>query len=229
MAHFKETIIIAMGGSLLIPNDIDVSFIKELKHLVSSITNKGYQVVLVIGGGKVCRNYQAAAREFDNVNDIDLDWIGIKTIRLNCELVFRILSDLDIHPNIIERPEDIHGINESLVIVGAWEPGCSSDTDAVEMAKVGGAYRIVNFSNTPYIYSADPRKYPDAERFEKLSWNEYRDIIPKEWTPGLSAPFDPVASEMAQESGITVAVLGASLQNLESYLSDKPFEGTIIS
>jgi len=229
MAHFKETIIIAMGGSLLIPNDIDVPFIKDLKHLVKHFTQEGYQIVLVIGGGKVCRNYQAAAREFDNVNDIDLDWIGIKTIRLNCELVFRILSDLDIHPNIIERPEDIHGINESLVVVGAWEPGCSSDTDAVEMAKVGGAKRIVNFSNTPYIYSADPRKYPDAERFENLSWDEYRKLIPAEWSPGLSAPFDPVASEMAQASGITVAVLGASLENLENYLSDKPFEGTIIS
>lgn len=228
MAHFKETIIIAMGGSLLIPNDIDVPFIKDLKQLVKHFTQEGYQIVLVIGGGKVCRNYQAAAREFDNVNDIDLDWIGIKTIRLNCELVFRILSDLDIHQNIIERPEDIHGINESLVIVGAWEPGCSSDTDAVEMAKVGGASRIVNFSNTPYIYSADPRKYPDAERYENLSWDEYRKLIPAEWSPGLSAPFDPVASEMAQESGITVAVLGASLGNLENYLSEKPFEGTII-
>lgn len=229
MAHFKETIIIAMGGSLLIPNDIDVPFIKDLKHLVKHFTQEGYQIVLVIGGGKVCRNYQAAAREFDNVNDIDLDWIGIKTIRLNCELVFRILSDLDIHPNIIERPEDIHGINESLVVVGAWEPGCSSDTDAVEMAKVVGAKRIVNFSNTPYIYSADPRKYPDAERFENLSWDEYRKLIPAEWSPGLSAPFDPVASEIAQASGITVAVLGASLGNLENYLSDKPFEGTIIT
>ena len=91
MAHFKETIIISMGGSLLIPKDIDVSFIKDLKTLVRHFTNDGYQIVLVIGGGKVCRNYQAAAREFDNVTDTDLDWIGIKTIRLNCELIFRIL------------------------------------------------------------------------------------------------------------------------------------------
>lgn len=228
MAHFKETIIISMGGSLLIPKDIDVSFIKDLKTLVQHFTNDGYQIVLVIGGGKVCRNYQAAAREFDNVTDTDLDWIGIKTIRLNCELIFRILSDLDIHPEIIEQPENIHGIKESLVIVGAWEPGCSSDTDAVEMAKISGAKRIINFSNTPYIYSADPRKFPDAERFEKLSWTDYRNLIPKEWTAGLSAPFDPIASAMAQESGMKVAVLGASLENLENYLSDKKFEGTII-
>lgn len=229
MAHFKETIIIAMGGSLLIPNDIDVNFIKDLKHLVHQVTDDGYQIVLVIGGGKVCRNYQEAARNFENVSNIDLDWIGIKTIRLNCELMLRIFSDMDVHSNVIERPEDINGLRETLIIVGAWEPGCSSDTDAVEMAKISGAQRIINFSYTPYIYSADPRKYPDAQRFEKLSWSEYRNLIPKEWSPGMSAPFDPIASQMAQESGMHVAVLGASLENLQNYLADKKFEGTIIS
>ena len=228
MKDFKETIIIAMGGSLLIPEKIDVSFITSLKEMIKYFTADGYQIALVVGGGKTCRYYQAAAKNFDNTNDLDLDWIGIHTIRLNCELLYRIFSDLDIHSEIIIKPEDLHGINESLIIVGAWEPGCSSDTDAVEMAEISGAQRIINFSNTSHVYSADPRTYPDAERFEHLSWEEYRNIIPAEWTPGMSAPFDPVASKKAQDAGITVAVLGASIKNLENYLSNKEFEGTII-
>ena len=228
MKTFKETIVIAMGGSLLIPESIDVDFIKSLKQMIKHFTNDGYQIALVVGGGKTCRYYQAAAKEFDNTTNIDLDWIGIQTIRLNCELLYRIFSDLDIHSEIILKPEDLHGINESLIIVGAWEPGCSSDTDAVEMAIVSGAQRIVNFSNTSHVYSDDPRINPDATRFDTLSWTEYRNIIPSKWTPGMSAPFDPVASEKAQIAGISVAVLGASIENLENYLSDKPFEGTII-
>jgi uridylate kinase len=229
MKDFKETIVIAMGGSLLVPERIDVPFIKSLKEMIQHFTNDGYQIALVVGGGKTCRYYQSAARKFDNVNDIDLDWIGIKTIHLNCELLLRTFSDLDIHKNIILKPEDFHGINESLIIVGAWEPGCSSDTDAVEMAEISGAQRIINFSSTSHVYSADPRTHPDAERFEKLSWEEYRNIIPKEWTPGMSAPFDPVASEKAQQGGITVAILGASVENLENYLNEKEFEGTVLS
>lgn len=229
MKEFKDTIVIAMGGSLLIPENIDIAFLKHLKEMMKHLINEGYQIALVIGGGKVCRYYQAAAREFDNVNDIDLDWIGIKTIHLNCELVQRACSDLDIHENIILRPEDIKGLNESLIIVGAWEPGCSSDTDAVEMAEHIGASRIVNFSNTSHVYSEDPRINPDAQRYENLSWGEYRELIPAEWTPGLSAPFDPVASRLAQEKNIDVAILGSSIENLENYLHGRDFEGTIIS
>ena len=148
---------------------------------------------------------------------------------MNCELLFRVFSDLDIHPEVIVKPEDLAGVTSQLIIVGAWEPGCSSDTDAVEMAQVSGAKRIINFSNTAHVYSADPRVHPDAQRFEKLSWSEYRDIIPKEWNPGLSTPFDPIASQKAQASGITVAILGASVENLENYLKGNKFEGTIIS
>lgn len=228
MKTFKDTIIIAMGGSLLIPEQIDINFLKHLKEMVKHLIAQDYQIALVIGGGKTCRYYQNAAKEFDNINNMDLDWIGIKTIHLNCELVWRAFSDLDIHKNIILKPADIAGLDESLVVVGAWEPGCSSDTDAVEMAEIIGAKRIVNFSNTTHVYSADPRTNPNATKFETLSWDEYRALIPAEWTPGMSAPFDPVASRMAQEQGITVAILGASVENLENYLHDRNFEGTII-
>jgi len=226
---FKETIVIAMGGSLLIPEKIDIAFIKALKEMVQYFTGEGYQIALVVGGGKTCRYYQAAAREFDNVTNNDLDWIGIKTIRLNCELLLRAFSDIDIHKNIIEKWEDIIGIESRLIIVGAYEPGCSSDKDAIEMARVIKAKRVINFSNTSHVYSADPRTHPDAERFEKLSWSEYRNIIPVDWVPGMSAPFDPIAAKLAEESGINVAILGASVQNLQNYLDGNDFEGTILS
>ena len=116
-----------------------------------------------------------------------------------------------------------------LIIIGAWEPGCSSDKDAVEMAEALGASKIINFSNTTHVYSADPRTNPDAEKFDTLSWDDYRQLIPAEWTPGMSAPFDPIASKMAQDHGLTVAILGASVENLENYLAGNVFEGTIIS
>ncbi|MCD5389947.1 MAG: UMP kinase [Candidatus Pacebacteria bacterium] len=226
---FKNTIVIAMGGSLLIPDSIDISFLKQLKEMMKTLIDQNYQVALVIGGGKYCRHYQNAAREFNNVNDLDLDWIGIKTIHLNCELVIRSFSDLDVHENIVLKPVDIMGIEKPLIVVGAWEPGCSSDTDAVEIAENLNASRIINFSNTSHVYSEDPNNNSEAEKFETLSWEEYRKLIPSEWTPGLSAPFDPVASKIAQEKGITVAILGASIENLENYLNGEKFEGTIIS
>ena len=229
MKDFKDTIVIAMGGSLLVPENIDIQFLKQLKEMMRALIEQDYQIALVVGGGKTCRIYQNVAREFENVQNVDLDWIGIKTIRLNAELLLRAFSDLDIYEDVIEKWEDAEGIQNHLIIVGAWEPGCSSDTYAIELAHVLGSKKVVNFSNISHVYSEDPRKNPEAEKFEKLSWEEYKNLIPKDWVPGLSAPFDPVASTKAQEYGISVAILGASLENLENYLNGKTFEGTTIS
>jgi uridylate kinase len=81
------------------------------------------------------------------------------------------------------------------------------------------------------VYDSDPKKNPNAKKFETISWEEYRNLIPKEWTDaGLSTPFDPIASKTAQEAGIEVAVMnGKPLDNLKNYLKGEKFSGTVIS
>jgi uridylate kinase len=55
-------------------------------------------------------------------------------------------------------------------------------------------------------------------------------LIPSEWDPGLSSPFDPVAAREAEKSNLEVAVInGAKLGEFENYLDGKPFVGTTIS
>ena len=50
MTSFKETIVISVGGSLLIPDQVDVLFIKHLKDIVRFFVDDGYQIALVVGG-----------------------------------------------------------------------------------------------------------------------------------------------------------------------------------
>jgi len=98
------------------------------------------------------------------------------------------------------------------------------------MAKNMGARQLVNLSNIDYVYDKDPKRYPDAKKLEKVSWTEFRGIIPDHWDPGLSSPFDPVAAKEAETLGLEVAVInGASLDRFASYLDGAPFVGTIIS
>jgi uridylate kinase len=88
----------------------------------------------------------------------------------------------------------------------------------------------VNLSNIDYVYDSDPRKNPDAKKIEKISWADFRKLIPEEWDPGLSSPFDPVAAKEAQSLGLEVAIIyGEKLQEFSNYLDDKPFVGTVIS
>jgi uridylate kinase len=229
MTAYKETLVISVGGSLLVPERVDTAFLKQLKNMVSDLVEENYQIVLVIGGGKTSRYYHQAAQAFEHITHTDLDWLGIRTIALNVELVRRVFSDLDVYTEELSGPQDIEGMTSSIVVAGAWKPGHSSDFNAVRIAQVIGAQRIINFSNISHVYDADPDQHPNAQAFERMSWNDYRALIPKQWTPNLSTPFDPVASKEAQENGMTVVILGASIENLSAYLDGRDFEGTLIS
>ena len=71
---------------------------------------------------------------------------------------------------------------------------------------------------------------PKAQKIEKISWADFRQLIPAEWDPGLSAPFDPIAAKEAERLGLEVAIMnGAYLDRFSAYLAGKPFVGTIIS
>jgi uridylate kinase len=97
------------------------------------------------------------------------------------------------------------------------------------IAKNVGAKKVINLSNTDYVYDSDPKINRDAKKIEKISWAEYRKLIPKEWNPGLNSPFDPMASEMAEKENMEVIIMnGKPIDNLANYLNGDKFFGTII-
>lgn len=226
----NEVIIISLGGSLIVPDSIDADFLKDFKSLILSHIEKGKKFVIITGGGRTCRKYQNIAKEISQTSKEDLDWIGIATNNLNAELL-RVIFSERAHSKVIVDLSQKFSLDKPIVIGGAYEPGHSSDYDAVLAAKTVGAKKIINLSNTDYVYDADPKINPNAKKIEKISWAEYRKIIPTEWThAGLNTPFDPVASELAQKESIEVAIMnGKPIDNLANYLKGEKFLGTIIS
>src|ERR1035437_1800879 len=199
----QETIIISLGGSLIVPEEIDIEFLKSFKTLILEHVANGKKFVIICGGGKVNRKYNNAAKELADPSDVDLDWIGIAAIGLNAELL-RVIFGKDANSKVIYDLSLKFSLEKPVVIGGALEPGHSSDMDAFLAAKNLGAKRIINLSNTDYVYDSDPKINPNAKKIEQISWVEYRKIIPKEWTSKLNSPFDPMASARAQEDGMTV-------------------------
>lgn len=224
----KETIIISLGGSLIIPDEIDVQFLKDFKSLILDQVKKNKKFVIDTGGGKTCRKYQNVAREISNPSDEDLDWIGIATNNLNAELL-RVIFGKDANSKVIYDLSQKFSLEKPIVIGGAYVPGHSSDIDAVLAAKTVNSKKIINLSNTDYVYDSDPKKNPNAKKIDKISWTDYRNLIPKEWNPGLNTPFDPIASKEAESLGLEVAILnGKNIENLKNYLDGKEFVGTMI-
>lgn len=226
-----ETIVMSVGGSLIVPDHIDTFFLTTLKNLVEDqIATHGRRFIIIAGGGKTARHYQDAAGAVSNLDPEDLDWMGIHATRLNGHLLRTIFRDTA-HPVMVTNPDDVIDIPHRipLVIAAGYRPGASTDLRAVQIAKHVKAHKLINLSNIDYVYTADPRKNPEAKKIETISWGDFRKLIPEEWSPGLSSPFDPVAAREAESSKIEVAVInGEKSVEIENYLNGQPFVGTRI-
>ncbi|PIQ92044.1 MAG: UMP kinase [Parcubacteria group bacterium CG11_big_fil_rev_8_21_14_0_20_39_22] len=224
----NKTVVISLGGSLIVPDEVDIEFLSGFKKLIEEYVSKKCRFLIITGGGRTCRKYQAAGRKIADLSDENVDWIGIASLTLNAEFTKIIFGDLA-HSKVIIEPEDLKGIEVPVIIGGAKEPGHSTDFDAVEFANQIKATSVVNLSNIDYAYDKDPKKFPDAKKIEKTNWQEFRKILPEKWDPGLNSPFDPIAAKRAEELDIEVAILnGKNLDNLRSYFEGKDFIGTVI-
>lgn len=225
----KETVVISIGGSLIVPDQIDTVFLSDLKSLITAHVDEGFRFALIAGGGKLARRYQAAANEITTLRSEDLDWLGIHSTRLNAHLL-RSIFYKDAYPILIKNPVKKLEAKEAVIVGAGWKPGRSTDYVAVRLAKMLGAKKLVNLSDIDYVYEANPDTHPDAKHFEHISWKEFRKIIPRKWDPGLSSPFDPIAAKEAEKFGLEVAIMnGAHLDRLEKYLKGHHFIGTVIA
>ena len=227
----KETVVMSVGGSLIVPDQIDTTFLTNLKNLIhTDAAENDRRFIIIAGGGRTARRYQDAAAAVTNLTSEDLDWMGIHATRLNGHLLRTIFRDIA-YPVMITNPDDILDIhpNENVIIAAGYRPGCSTDLRAVQIAQRLRATKVINLSNTDYVYTDNPHTNPDAVKIEDITWAEFRKLIPSDWAPGLSTPFDPIAAREAEIHNIEVAQLnGLKLDCLTDYLNNRPFIGTKI-
>jgi len=227
----EPPIVISIGGSLLVTKDgIDTRFLSQLNTFIRKYVKRGKRFFLVAGGGMTARNYRDAGKSvIGTMTDEDLDWLGIHATRLNAHLLRTIFEDIA-NPRIIENyDKKLHNWKEPVVLGAGWKPGWSTDYDAVILARDYGANLIINLSNIDWVYDKDPRKYQDAVAIEKLTWGELERIVGTEWSPGINAPFDPIAAQLARKLKLTVIVAnGEKLKNIEHIIEGDAFVGTVI-
>lgn len=230
----KETIIISLGGSLVAPastslggpGEIDIGFLKNFKHSLEKYF-KAKRFFIIVGGGKIARLYQKALAEF-GAKDFDKDLIGINVTRLNAEIIRQLFGKLAFS-EIIKDPTKKIANKKDVSVAGGWKPGWSTDYCSVMLAKNYGVKTIINLTNIDFVYDKDPKQFPDAKAIKEISWKDFKKIVGDKWTPGLSMPFDPRASKIAEKLKIKVAMInGKNLDRLEDFLNNKPFIGTII-
>lgn len=229
MKH-EQIYVLSVGGSLVVPKTgIDTKFLQDFKKLIVRHAKLGKRFVIVVGGGTTARNYQDAARKVGKLTRDDIDWLGIHATRLNGHLMRTVLRDVA-HPIMIKDPTRPIGTwTEPVLVAAGWKPGWSTDYVATRLAKKVGATTIANLSNIDYVYTKDPNKFKDAHKIEQISWKEFRKMVGDVWDPGMNVPFDPIASKLAEQQKMHVAIVnGTNIKNLDRLLSGKTFEGTQI-
>lgn len=232
MSIGKDAFVLSLGGSLIVPNGgIDTQYLTNLNTFIrNQISSKKRRFFIVAGGGASARHYRDAGEGIikHKVTDEDLDWLGIHATRLNAHLIRTIFRDIA-HPHVIKHYEIIRKVDEPVVVAAGWKPGWSTDYCAVTLCQDYGLSTVLNLTNVDKVYNKDPRKFPDAKPLDTITWKKYREMIGDKWAPGLNAPFDPVASRLASELGITVKILnGKDLDNVGRALDGKEFNGTTI-
>ncbi|MEW5805402.1 MAG: UMP kinase [Patescibacteria group bacterium] len=228
----KNKLVISLGGSLVVPNGIDIAFLKKFNRFIRKklAENKNSQFFIVVGGGQIARHYRDAGKKVlsHRLTYDDLDWLGIHATRLNAHLIRTIFRDIA-HPYVLKHYEIIRKAKEKVVVCAGWKPGWSTDYCAVLVCQDYGIKTILNLTNISQVYTQDPKKSSKAKSINKISWKEYRKLIGNKWTPGMNLPFDPVASKAAEKQRLKVVILnGRDFANLNKYFKNQKFLGTVI-
>ena len=226
----SKTFVISLGGSLIVTdNGINWRFLKKFRELILKQVKNNKKFFLVAGGGTTARDYIAAADKIIKVTNDDRDWLGIHSTRLNAHLLRTIFRN-QAHREIIKNPTIHMPAREKIVVAGGWKPGWSTDYVATMIAQEYKITTVINLSNIDYVYDKDPRQHKNAKKIKEIKWPEFQKIVGSKWSPGLNAPFDPIATKKAAQLGLKVIIMnGKKLKNLENCLEEKNFIGTVIN
>ena len=230
-ANRSELFVVSIGGSLFFAQDnlsIDLPAVQRLASMVHTLSLQGYKFALVVGGGKAARSYIDAGKQL-GASQFALDEIGILLTRANAQLFIQalpnacshVLTDLKEAKTVLDKKQ--------IPVFGGLLPGFTTDTVAALLAeKLGGTF--VNLSNVDGVYSSDPKTNKKAKLFREVSFEQLFEIVASlEIEAGFHGIVDVPAAIILKRSRIpSIFVNGNNLENVESAIQGKPFNGTIV-
>jgi len=170
----------AGNGGLGVDPDVVSSIAKQIAEVVQS----GAQVAVVIGGGNYFRGAQLSERGMDRAR---ADYMGMLGTVMNCLALQDFLEKQKIETRVqtaitmgqvaesyVPRRAIRHLEKGRVVIFGAGlgAPFFSTDTTAAQRALEIGAEVVLMAKGVDGVYDSDPRKNPNAKKFDELSYDE---------------------------------------------------------
>jgi uridylate kinase len=219
--------VISLGGSILM-SDFDSERIKEYANVIEDIA-KGNKIFVVVGGGKIARDYISLARKL-KASEVLCDYIGIDVTRINAAILASAMDNASKKIPLDFR--EAYGLSmlHDIVVMGGTFPGHTTDATAALLAEFVNADLLLNATSVDGVYSADPKKDPNAVRFEKISAKELIKIISEEGAlAGSNIVVDLLAVKIIERSKIRAIVFLGEPKNIKrAFVGDIGGIGTVI-
>lgn len=231
---FKR-ILLKLSGEALMGNQqhgIDPVRLAEYTNEIKQIVDKGVQVAIVVGGGNIFRGLHGAAKGFDRVQG---DYMGmlatiINSMALQGELEkyglkARLLSGIAIDPiaESMSRSRAIEYLESGKVVIiagGTGNPFFTTDTAAVLRAVEIKADVVLKGTRVDGVYTADPEKDPDANKYTTVSFNEVYEM-------NLNV-MDMTAITMCKENNLPIVVFNMNIKGNLLRLMEGEEIGTVV-
>jgi uridylate kinase len=212
-------VVISLGG-------IFFSDAEKLKKVAAAFDElaQSHDLCVVTGGGERAREYIKLAREL-GANEAICDYLGIALTRINAKLLIAALKNAYPEPFLDYRDVALAKARDSakIAVMGGVNPGYTTDTVAAILAEYLNADLLINVTSVDGIYDADPRKYPSAKKYDRLSAKELVALTMKEeLKAGSRIVIDPVAAKIIERSGIkTIVINGENPRNIVDAVKGK--------
>jgi uridylate kinase len=225
----KKVIVLSLGGSLIIPKNVDTKFLQEFKKTILKNTNH-YKFIIVCGGGSIARKYISALREV-GISEKLQGLSGISATRMNARFMnyfFNLNPEYGI-PHTMKLVKK-YIKKQDVVFCGALEYKINqtSDSTATEIAKRFKTI-FINLTDVSGLHDKNPKEYKNAKFIPKISWKDFDKMVNKiKFKPGQHFVLDQSASKMIMKNKTTTYILGKSMNQLDNLLKNKKFKGTTI-
>ncbi len=209
---YKRVLLKVSGEALMGAREfgLDTATLDAIAADVGDVVAMGAEVCLVIGGGNIFRGISAAATGMDMAQ---AHYMGMLATVMNALAMQAALEKIGVPTRVqsaipmatvcepyIRRRAMRHMEKGRVVIfaAGTGNPYFTTDTGAALRAVEMGCNALLKGTQVDGVYAADPRKHPDAERFDELT---YHDVLARDLKF-----MDAAAISLARENGVPVII-----------------------
>jgi uridylate kinase len=182
-----KRLLVKLSGEALMGSGaygIDMVVVDRLAADIGEAVRAGAEIAVVVGGGNIFRGIQGAAKGMDRATG---DYMGMLATVMNAlafqnalehqKIPARVLSAIPM-PTVCEsfaRPRALHHLDKGRVVIfaaGTGNPFFTTDTAATLRAVEMNCDAVAKATQVDGVYSADPKKDPTAQRFDRLTHSD---------------------------------------------------------